>query len=1320
MRKLNLGISAALLIGLSAVAAFQPAQPELKGILPEVDSSLFKSQTRAGTTNPAIKRMITSEEVLWDGSGLNSIIYSTTGAFNRETSTINDRDMTLVIPAGLSTPGNEYVLIYNPINVEKGTTYTFAMDVEGTAASEVVMRLAETANNSGSLSVTNVVAQTQVTLNEENGLGQPLSITGEFTRNMTGVCILLHLGGTEGESLTFNNIKVSKTVYTPEASDYIELHPTYNAEVLPENFYADYYYVPTEGTYVGISGSSISQIVGNCETLSIPSHFNMDGKILDIYSFGDWGSFDWSRCPNLKELHLEEGIYLEGSLNESALTDIYAESTDIKVYRNDGLTTNLHLPITVTGRPSGYDGIVTLVGDETLDRPEPASGNTTYMYKMDESNWIGMQFTEEGWIVTEFITDGNTMTVPMTVSDYRVTTLTSDYSYLFNRAHNLRVLDIRGISTINFRWSNTPITDVYLENYRPYLQYSAPSNLTVHCLTEWVYNSCSNNDYWRNATLVPEGWEFPWITVDVKRPGEFAQTYLEANNRDWTTARNVKITGKLNDIDLGNIKNLTGMMILDLTEADIARIPDNFLANHRKIQEVRLPESCTYIGYQGFASCTKLAKIDLTNMTGLGNSAFNGCTSLKDVIWPTMLHSIGQSVFQETGITSAEINGDLVNLSSSLFYQCNNLSSVNINAPIEKIYSSVFYYCTSLSEITLPETLKEFESSAFAYSGLTSITVPEGVTKIGQSAFRGCDNLAQASLPSTLKEIGSYMFYDCPQLTEVKCKAVAPPTASGDFTNGMDLTNATLYVTPFSVDVYRDAQYWSAFYIIQPLIEPVEYIYVERNVGFNISEEDNIVLQGNPTIHLGISNKSYSVSGSYYNNYYYAGEVTVEGNGTLSAGVVEIDARLIERGGSYDTRPTLINHADKMRTDALLVKMELEANTWHFITLPYDVTVEDIYGTPGTYFVIRSYDGASRAEGGTANWTDLKAGDVMEAGKGYIISATNVSESSSSQPATVVFPSRNTTTKNNIFRTNSAIVPLEEYISEFAHNRSWNLVGNPYPAYYRLSELMDDFTAPITIWRGSSYQAYSPVDDDLILRPYESFFVQRPLDKENITFGETGRCHFTEICNENFSTGYKAPAIKGASERNVFNFSLADSEGKFADRTRVVFNADAKAGYESERDAVKFFNEFSTEGDAQIFVNADGLLLDICERPEGSLSAVLGIRGAGEFTLSMAGRNIEGWRVTLTDRETGLTADITDTPYVFTSEKSNDARFELTFSKICTGVAEIFDALDPATEITVSAIDGTVVYCGAAGGFTLPESGIFIVRANGESMKVMF
>jgi hypothetical protein len=45
-----------------------------------------------------------------------------------------------------------------------------------------------------------------------------------------------------------------------------------------------------------------------------------------------------------------------------------------------------------------------------------------------------------------------------------------------------------------------------------------------------------------------------------------------------------------------------------------------------------------------------------------------------------------------------------------------------------------------------------------------------------------------------------------------------------------------------------------------------------------------------------------------------------------------------------------------------------------------------------------------------------------------------------------------------------------------------------------------DFTAPITVWTGSTYKAYSIVDDNLALRPMQSFFVKVKKNANNVVF----------------------------------------------------------------------------------------------------------------------------------------------------------------------------------------------------------------------------
>ena len=210
-----------------------------------------------------------------------------------------------------------------------------------------------------------------------------------------------------------------------------------------------------------------------------------------------------------------------------------------------------------------------------------------------------------------------------------------------------------------------------------------------------------------------------------------------------------------------------------------------------------------------------------------------------------------------------------------------------------------------------------------------------------------------------------------------------------------------------------------------------------------------------------------------------------------------------------------------MRADSVLCKVTFEKNEWHFISFQYDVQMSDVYALNNTDYVIRQYNSAKRAAatgdqteqtGASNNWEDVPADGVLQAGKGYIIQAANntTNENGNYNDAVVVFPSRNTVTKNRLFTSNDIIVPLEEYAAEFAHNRSWNLVGNPYPCYFSMNQLKDEFYSPIVLWTGDSYQAYSPIDDDIILRPYESFFVQRPIDVEQMVFGVEGRMHYND------------------------------------------------------------------------------------------------------------------------------------------------------------------------------------------------------------------
>lgn len=990
-----------------------------------------------------------------------------------------------------------------------------------------------------------------------------------------------------------------------------------------------------------------------------------------------------------------------------------------------------------------------------------------------EGDYFSIVNSNGKFCVVEIFTEQDNVTLPETTpytygTTAPITSVGNSDNYnssynIFNKASNVKSLTVPACyDNIYLYWTriNCPLKELHMKGNMPQTNWNVPSSYNVYIGSQEAYAQYNASNAWKNAELTPEGWDFEWMAVNVQRKGEFAQTYIEMTDADWSLGVNVKVIGKLNATDLANIKKLTSLRNLDLTDATFNALPESFLSNQKTIREITLPKNINVIPRSAFNNCQNLTKVNATDIKRIDESAFNGCSKLTDLDI-SKVDYIGSSAFNSCScFAPAALSEGLQNIGSSAFANT-AITEITIPEGIRYLDERVFSGCEQLQKVSLPETLRWINSYAFnGCSRLSEITIPESVTQIGNNTFQYCDSLKEITIPSNIEKIGSGLFSGCNSLTTVKCKAIVPPVANGTFTSGMDLNHCTLYVAPFTIDAYREATNWSDFYIIKPLNEPVKNIYVNRQMTFDLQSEDNAVLQDNPnmTLDYNIDNSFYS----YSNNT--VGQLTASGDGTLSAGVFTINNMFYNRGAyinqnngryySSDRRPTLINNAENMRADSVLCIISMEKNEWHFISFQYDVQMSDIYGLNGTDFVIRQYNGAKRATGsqdstevnnapmrtigggsssGSSqtvenNWEPVPADGVLLAGKGYIIQAANnntySSSSSNTYNATVVFPSRNTVTKNRLFTSSDIIVPLEEHPSEFAHNRSWNLVGNPYPCYYDMNSLKDDFYTPIILWKGSNYQAYSPVDDDIILRPYESFFVQRPIDVEQMVFGVEGRMHYNDALKATDTDGQKpgvnyAPAqsINGA-QRNVFNFTIEGCGSE--NRTRIVMNEKATMGYDCARDAAKFFA--STPMGAEIYVDAD-VKYDICERPLGDGTAQLAIRTAkaGEYTIALSGRYSEDWTVMLTDKLTGATVNLNEGAYRFEAEAGTTAgRFMLSFNTSATGIDGVEADIDADAEVSVVNAAGMTVFNGRYADFKAKAAtGIYVIVCGDKTYKTV-
>lgn len=120
----------------------------------------------------------------------------------------------------------------------------------------------------------------------------------------------------------------------------------------------------------------------------------------------------------------------------------------------------------------------------------------------------------------------------------------------------------------------------------------------------------------------------------------------------------------------------------------------------------------------------------------IGNWAFTNCSSIKTLVVPDNVESIGEQAFEGcTNLTVVDLGTDtayntvsnLTSIGLSAFSGCNKLKSIVIPANVQSIGAGAFYGCTNLTSIRLlKSTPPEITSSTFPRNSNLEIIVPKG------------------------------------------------------------------------------------------------------------------------------------------------------------------------------------------------------------------------------------------------------------------------------------------------------------------------------------------------------------------------------------------------------------------------------------------------------------------------------------------------------------------------------------------------------------------------------------------------------------------
>lgn len=880
----------------------------------------------------------------------------------------------------------------------------------------------------------------------------------------------------------------------------------------------------------------------------------------------------------------------------------------------------------------------------------------------------------------------------------------------FDNAQNVTSLILPAtITYLNYLPATVKV--LHTNNYISSLNSGQLSNLNRVLVPESTLASYFGNTNWSNYVLInAEGTEPLRITVTMTKAGEFAQLLLQQTD-NWYKVNDLTVIGDMNTDDLNVFKRMRQLTRLDLSRAVIENIPNQFdgangTGNGRYgfnlLEELILPE-VNSIGEYAFAECYRLTSITMPKVNSLGYGAFSRLGA-SQITLPEGITSIADYAFYYSKLESITIPSSMTEISNYCFRNCSKLKSAEIPASVTTIGYEAFRE-SGLTSITLPGVQKIKGYAFVNCKQLTEVKFAEGLLDFEYEPFGGCIALTEIDLPSTFLSMEGQAFANCSNIKKVISRAVTPPTHNNNSSilYGCDKTDVTLYVPAMSIDQYRSESGWKSFYTILPLEEKTSYAYIYDNATIDDATDftDNLDMK--------IGWRYQNRNGS---SQYYCGALDYNGNSTLSMHNYEqyhhMGRYSSDNPYSYGAHFTSLISNGTMRSDNVQTTLRVyETNTWYFISLPYDVKVSDITYTDGTQFAIRKYSGNNRAMQTGSTWVNLTADDTMNAYEGYILRCNK-------QNADFTFPAINNTNKNKVFEKESVVMPLGEYLSEFEHNRSWNLIGNPYPCYYDTRRM--DFTAPITVWNRyyQRYDAYSPVDDSYILHPAQSFFVQRPVNQAAITFDKAGR--------QKNATVQTLPAQ--AKKRSAINpsrklYNIIMSNGTTEDHTRFVVNSDASRAYELDKDASKFIADDNIA--MLVYTVEDGVKYAINERPiaDGIINLGFYAPTDGDFALTL--NSMEEESLVLIDHETNTKTVLTG-EYHFTAKAGyNDNRFTFMFGET-TGIDTINvddGTISANNSYAVYTIDGRLVGNYDAGTTANLSKGIYVINSKDVKRKIV-
>lgn len=223
-------------------------------------------------------------------------------------------------------------------------------------------------------------------------------------------------------------------------------------------------------------------------------------------------------------------------------------------------------------------------------------------------------------------------------------------------------------------------------------------------------------------------------------------------------------------------------------------IPDHMFQNASAIKLAELSE-ITEIGEYAFENCVAIEKIELPpSVESIGDYAFSGCLALGtfDISENSLLKQTGEGAFSNSSLEFFSFPSSVTRIEPYTFFSCTALENIVIDS-ITYIGDYAFYGCSALNMLELSEQLEY----------------------IGDSAFYNCVN---AEIPfsrfENLLSVGNFAFYNCQGLTALNAENLQTAGIKA-FSGAYNLKEVTVPGNTTLGSLFGSAYYENSYEITQ-------------------------------------------------------------------------------------------------------------------------------------------------------------------------------------------------------------------------------------------------------------------------------------------------------------------------------------------------------------------------------------------------------------------------------------------------------------------------------------------------------------------------